>query len=442
MFFERERNIRPGDSHGDIVFWPLVALARYLIASEDASILGEELPFFDAAGDARAERATLWAHAQRALALTERRVIPGTALAAYGHGDWNDSLQPADPAMRDQLCSAWTVGLHVEMLGLLAHGMRRIGREADAARYGAVAEKIRADFQRLLVADGALAGFAYFHGDGRVEHWMHPSDRTTGIRVSLIPIIQAIASGLFTPEQVEAHRALLGEHLLAPDGARLFDHPTAYRGGPEKLFQRAESSAAFLREIALLYTHAHLRYAEAMARVGDGEALLQALLQANPIAIRERVPTARLRQAFSYTTSVDADFADRYEAAARYGEVMAGRLPLEGGWRVYSSGPGIYVRLVHECLLGVRRSRSRVVIDPVLPSALDGLRAQLDVNGVPLEVVYRIGARGHGPTALALDGRPLAFEREENPYRTGGVEIPMSALGGPGARRTLVVELG
>jgi cellobiose phosphorylase len=437
MFFERERNIRPDDSHGDVVFWPLVALARYLLAAEDASILAEELPFFDAAGDARAERATLWAHAQRALALTERRVIPDTVLAAYGHGDWNDSLQPADPAMRDQLCSAWTVGLHVEMLGLLARGLRRVGRDADAAHCEARAARIRADFQRLLVADGALAGFAWFHGDGRVDHWMHPNDATTGIRVSLIPILQAIASGLFTPEQVEAHRALLREHLLAPDGARLFDRPTAYRGGPEKLFQRAESSAAFLREIALLYTHSHLRYAEAMARVGDGEALFRALLQANPIAIRERVPTAGLRQAFSYTTSVDADLPDRYQAAARYGEVMAGRVPLEGGWRVYSSGPGIYVRLVHECLLGVRRSRSRVVFDPVLPRALDGLRARLDVNGVPLEVVYRIRERGYGPTALALDGRPLAFEREANPYRTGGVELPISAL----RSGTLVIEL-
>ena len=121
---------------------------------------------------------------------------------------------------------------------------------------------------------------------------------------------------------------------------------------------------------------------------------------------------------------------------------MAGRVPLEGGWRVYSSGPGIYVRLVHECLLGVRRSRSRVVFDPVLPRALDGLRARIEVGGVPLEVVYRVGARGHGPTALALDGRALAFEREANPYRTGGAEIPISALGAPGdARRMLVVDL-
>ena len=48
MFFERERSIRPGDSHGDIVFWPLLVLAQYLIASGDAGILDEQVPFFDA----------------------------------------------------------------------------------------------------------------------------------------------------------------------------------------------------------------------------------------------------------------------------------------------------------------------------------------------------------------------------------------------------------
>ena len=26
MFFDRERGIRPDDSHGDIVFWPILAL--------------------------------------------------------------------------------------------------------------------------------------------------------------------------------------------------------------------------------------------------------------------------------------------------------------------------------------------------------------------------------------------------------------------------------
>ena len=48
MFFERDRAIRAGDSHGDIVFWPVLAVAQYLIASADASVLDERVPFFDA----------------------------------------------------------------------------------------------------------------------------------------------------------------------------------------------------------------------------------------------------------------------------------------------------------------------------------------------------------------------------------------------------------
>ena len=92
MFFERERNIRPGDAHGDIVLWPLVVLAQYLIASGDGGVLDERVPFFDARGPDAGEALTVWQHAERALSLMKKRVIPGTCLAAYGHGDWNDSL--------------------------------------------------------------------------------------------------------------------------------------------------------------------------------------------------------------------------------------------------------------------------------------------------------------------------------------------------------------
>jgi cellobiose phosphorylase len=112
MFFERERDIRAGDSHGDIVFWPLLVLAQYLIASATSACSMNEVRFFDRRGPEQGERATVWQHAQRALALAGKRVIAGTALAAYGHGDWNDSLQPADPVMREHMCSAWTVTLH------------------------------------------------------------------------------------------------------------------------------------------------------------------------------------------------------------------------------------------------------------------------------------------------------------------------------------------
>jgi cellobiose phosphorylase len=428
MFFARERAIRPADSHGDIVFWPLLALAQYLLAEEDASILDAAVPFFHPGGDERAERATVWQHAVRALAVIGRRVIPGTQLAAYGNGDWDDSLQPADPLMRERLCSAWTVTLHYQTLITLAAALGRVARAAEAEPLERLALRVRDDFARWLLPDATLAGFAYFHPDGRVDYLLHPRDQASGIHYRLLPMIHAIVADLLTPEQAAAHVALVRDHLLGADGARLFDRPHAYRGGPQRYFQRAESSTFFGREIGLMYTHAHLRYAEAMARLGDAGAFFEALRRANPIALRAVVPAALPRQSNCYYSSSDAVVADRYEAAARYAEVRAGRVPLEGGWRIYSSGPGIAVRVIHQCLLGLRRGRSMLGVDPVIPKTLDGLRAEVALAGRMVRVRYRIAAAGHGPTALVLNGHALPMTRAVNPYRTAGVTVPMAAV--------------
>jgi cellobiose phosphorylase len=428
MFFERERDNRPADSHGDIVFWPLLALAQYLIAAEDGSILDAVVPFFHPQGDQQAEQATIWGHVERALDAIAARLIPGTNLVAYGHGDWNDSLQPVDPAMCERLCSAWTVTLHYQTITTLAAAVRRIGRPEAAARVDAPARDIREDFQRLLIVDGTIAGYAYFHPDGRIDYLLHPTDRTTGIRFSLLPMIHAIINGMLTAEQATTHREHIRQHLLAVDGARLFDRPFDYRGGPQRHFQRAESSAFFGREIGIMYTHAHLRYAEAMARYGDADAFFLALRQANPVDVRAVVPPARLRQANCYYSSSDALFLDRYEALAAYAKVHTGEVPFEGGWRVYSSGAGIAVRLIHECLLGIRRTKSVLVIDPVMPPALDGLRADIELAGKPVTVVYRVATVGYGPRAIVLNGTELSFRREANPYRSGGAEVAMAEL--------------
>ena len=91
MYLHRERNIRPNDSHGDIIFWPLLATAQYLEATGDQSFLKELVPFF-ASDVAKEESLPIYDHLIRALGLIGERLIPGTLLEAYGHGDWNDSL--------------------------------------------------------------------------------------------------------------------------------------------------------------------------------------------------------------------------------------------------------------------------------------------------------------------------------------------------------------
>ena len=119
---------------------------------------------------------------------------------------------------------------------------------------------------------------------------------------------------------------------------------------------------------------------------------------------------------------------DRYQALAEYEKVKNGEVPLEGGWRVYSSGAGIALRLIHECLLGIRRRKSALVLDPLIPKALDGLRADVELGGKHVSVVYRTAKLGYGPTAIMLNGTSLPFDREANPYRAGGAEVSMAAV--------------
>jgi cellobiose phosphorylase len=428
MFFDRERNIRAGDSHGDIVFWPVLALAQYLIASGDMTLLDEVVPFFHPEGDDKAEKATVRHHAERAISLMNSRVIPGTPLAAYGHGDWNDSMQPFDPTMRERLCSAWTVTLHYQTLTTLSAALRRFGVSDRASGFEAMAAQVLKEFQNVLIVDGVIAGFAYFHDNGNIDYLLHPRDRITGVSYSLLPMIHAIINGLLTTEQAKKHLALIKEHLHGPDGARLFDKPMQYRGGPMKHFQRAESAAFFGREIALMYTHAHLRYAEALARFGDDEAFFHALCQANPIGIRSLVPSATLRQSNCYYSSSDAAFQDRYQAFEEYGRVKSGEIPLDGGWRVYSSGPGIWTRLLFQCFLGWRPEHSALVLDPVIPKSLDGLRVEMEWEGHAMEISYRVQGGGCGPKGVKLNGADLPYTRGANPYRIGAAEIPMPAV--------------
>ena len=429
MFFDRERGIRPGDSHGDIVYWPVLALAQYLAATQDSQFLDEPLPFFHPDGDRIAEEAPLRQHVERALAVIQKRVIAETHLAAYGNGDWNDSLQPVQPGMREHLCSAWTVTLSYQTFMALAAALHGLGRNDRAAKFDAMAAQIREEFQRMLIFDETIPGFAYFNAEGGgIEYLIHPHDRTTGLSYSLLPMIHAIINGMLTPQQAGAHLGIIKEHLLGPDGAHLFDRPLQYHGGPQTYFQRAESTSFFGRENGLMYTHAHLRYAEALARFGDADGFFKALCQANPIAIGDLVPPATLRQANCYYSSSDPAFADRYEAFDSYDTVKKGKVPLDGGWRVYSSGAGICVRLIMQNFLGLRWEMSRLVIDPVMPQALDGLLVKLELAGRPFEVTYCIMAAGCGPTKVTLNGADLAFIRQANPYRIGAAAVPMATV--------------
>ena len=375
--------IRDRHSHGDVIVWPLKALCDYIEATNDLAFLDEPVAWRrEDDFEKTARKDPVGAHVEKLLATVRERFIPGTQLIRYGEGDWNDSLQPADPHMRDWMVSSWTVALLFQQLTRYAEVLRRAGRNDQAEGLRDLAAAIREDFNRHLIRGGTVAGYALFDPGGKEpELLLHPSDTRTGLRYSLLPMTQAIIAGLFTGEQAQHHLRLIRDHLLFPDGVRLMDKPVAYHGGPEQVFRRAEQAAFFGREIGLMYVHAHLRYGEAMAVLGEADALWEALRVANPITVTERLAHASPRQRNAYFSSSDAAFPDRYRASAEWRRVKAAEVVVDGGWRIYSSGPGLYTNVLLAHAFGIRRRFGERLVAPTLPPSLGCLALEMAIDG-------------------------------------------------------------
>jgi cellobiose phosphorylase len=361
--------VQDQESHGDIIVWPLKALCDYIEATGDFAFLDETIAWRREDNfDKTAHTDPVTGHVDKLMETVRARFIPGTNFIRYGNGDWNDSLRPVDPTKRDWMTSAWTVVLLYEQLRRYAEILRQAKRAPKQAKeLDALAATMRKDFNAFLIRDGVVAGYGVFRLEGgEPELLLHPSDRETGLSFSLLPMTQSMIGGLFTQAQARKHLSLIRKHLLFSDGARLMDRPIAYHGGPETFFQRAESAAFFGREIGLMYTHSHLRYGEAMSDIGEFAALWKALLVANPIAVTDELPHASLRQRNAYFSSSDAAFQDRYQACNEWARVKADSIAVDGGWRIYSSGPGLYANTLIRHAFGLQRQFGKRIVRPGL----------------------------------------------------------------------------
>ena len=423
--FDSYFNIRANDCHGDVYYWCIIALSSYIKVTGDQKILGEILPYYHENGIASAEKTPLSEHVDRLINMITDSFIPGTALVPFGGGDWNDSLQPVSKELAQRMISSWTVEMNYQAFTQYQVVYEQTGNTSKARELNGICERIKTDFNKYLIRDGVVAGYGLVETDRGISLLLHPSDHKTNIHYSILPMNRGIISEIFTKEQALHHQDLIELHLKGPDGARLMDHPLKYNGGIQTIFQRAESSTFFGREIGLMYVHEHIRYAEAQARTGRADAFMKALRQANPVAYRDIVPCGDIRQSNCYYSSSDVTFKNRYDADERYDEIKTGKITLKGGWRVYSSGPGIYIGLIVSRLLGLRNEFKNIIVDPVMPHSLDGLSASIDFMGHPVTFIYAIKESCYGPKAISINGNPVKFTDEDNKYRQGGAVIPV-----------------
>ena len=387
FMFDNYRHIQAHESHGDVTVWPLKALANYLEATGDLTILKETLPYMDKHKGIFTEvKATLSEHLWDIIQVLQKSSIHGTSLPAYGGGDWDDTLQPANQTLTKQMVSGWTVALLYEALNHLTQwAIFTDHRQAELLAYK---EAIKKDFNAYLIVDGVPAGFVIFYPDHR-EVLLHPQDKKTGLSYRLLPFNRGIISHLFDKKNIESYQAIIRQHLRHPDGVRLMNTAVTYQGGKKTYFQRAETAANFGREIGIQYVHAHIRYIEAMTTIGNAEEAWWGLNVINPIGMQTFVSQAERRQRNVYFSSSDAAFLDRYEAKRDFEKVRKGAIKVKAGWRLYSSGPGIYLRTLIHHFLGLKVIQNKLVIDPLIPLSLKGLSISYHFQNQPLKVLIQ-----------------------------------------------------
>ncbi|WP_303753697.1 cellobiose phosphorylase [Enterococcus sp. S86.2] len=421
FMFDRYETQKADESHGDVIVWPMKIIADYLAKTADYSILQEKLPYTKRSDFHKtAESYTLFDHLKKEVQYIEDNFLAGTYLSCYGDGDWDDTLQPYDSRLKKHMASSWTVALTYQVMNKLSHVLA-----TEDAAYSQHLEKlvagIKTDFTKYILGTDVIPGFVYMEEDGTPELMIHPTDKKTGIQYRLLPMTRSMIAELLTPKQAQAHLAVIKENLQFPDGVRLMNRPAHYAGGVSTNFKRAEQAANFGREIGLQYVHAHIRFTEAMAKLGKTEETWRALQTINPINLKERVKNAKLRQANVYFSSSDGDFKTRYEAQENFGKLRDGSVDVKGGWRIYSSGPGIYLNQLLTNVLGLREDSKTIVLDPVLPAELDGLKVNYALADAPVAITFYTAA--DKKRKVVINGKVVETKIEANPYRTGGFVI-------------------
>ncbi|WP_244244563.1 GH36-type glycosyl hydrolase domain-containing protein [Marinilactibacillus kalidii] len=426
FMFDSYVEVQADESHGDVIVWPLKMLADYLEVTGDHSLLEEVVPYFDQATQTYADQtASIKAHVEKQLAYIQTHFLWDTHLSSYGDGDWDDTLQPHDQSLKKDMASSWTIALTYQTLNKFSQVIEPVDANWATA-IKTLTEDIEQDFKNYISSNDVVPGFVYMPSEQEIVKMIHPEDTTTGIQYRLLPMIRGMISELFTKEQADAHYDLIKTHLNTPDGVRLMNRPATYQGGVSRQFKRAEQAANFGREIGLMYVHAHIRYIEAMAKTGHADEIWKGLETINPINISSVVKNAEVRQSNTYFSSSDADFSDRYEAQDHFDLVKTGDVKVKGGWRIYSSGPGIYMNQLISSALGIRIHAKNLILDPVLMKEQDKMQVTYTYNGYPMTIQYHYVETEQ--VTVQVNGEDIDQNALTNPYRKAGIEIKQTDL--------------
>ena len=119
---------------------------------------------------------------------------------------------------------------------------------------------------------------------------------------------------------------------------------------------------------------------------------------------------------------------DRYDYQENFDKLKTGDIEVKGGWRIYSSGAGIFVRQLISHALGLSIENNCLIIDPVILKEWDGLKVRYDCFDKSVTFEYCIQDKGETIQSLWVNGVEVQGQSLHNKYRQSGLSLNWNDL--------------
>jgi cellobiose phosphorylase len=372
----------------DDYLWLPLAICHYLDATDDSSILEEQVGYLEARilapGEESSyeqpgispEQESLYLHGARAL--KHGLTFGEHGLPLMGAGDWNDGMNMVGLEGRGE--SVW--------LGFfLFYILQRYGKLATHRGDLELAELCREEAEKLRANlhnnawDGEWYRRGYFDSGEPLG-----SHQAAECRIDAIAQSWSILSGAGDKDRSAQAMQSLDKHLVDDQAGIIKLLTPPFDGnGPNPGYIRGYLPG--VRENGGQYTHGAVWAVMAFAEMGNIERAWELMALINPINHSLDSTAAERYKVEPYVAT-----ADIYAVAPHVGR---------GGWSWYTGSAGWMYRLIVESLLGLKRHGNTLSIHTRLPA-----------DWPPVTLTYREGEseyhftlrQGEGETQVIIDG--------------------------------------
>jgi N,N'-diacetylchitobiose phosphorylase len=333
----------------DDALWQVVTICEYVKETGEIGLFDEVVPFADEG------EATVYEHLKRALEFSAQQV-GATGICKGLRADWNDCLNLGGGE------SAMVSFMHHWALRALVEAAGHLGRKEDAARYSAMADKVRAACESEL-----WDGTWYLRGITAKGLKVGSHENEEG-KVFIESNTWAVVSDAAAPERGRAAMDAVDQHLYSEYGIHLlwpaFSRPNDDIGFVGRVYKGIKENAA-------IFSHPNPWAVIAECKLGRGSRAMKFYDSLLPYNQNDKVEV-REAEPYSYCQFVMG------KDHTAYGRARHPWLTGSGGWN-YTA--------VTRWILGVRLTFGGLVVDPCVPADWKSFEVTRQWRGAKYHIV-------------------------------------------------------